>query len=364
MGDYSTCMGIVTSSADSVPSGPVFSRRWQDALKQAVKDPVQLCAMLQLPGTWHQAARGAAARFPVLVPLEYIARMRPGDPRDPLLRQVLPMDEELDDVPGYEMDPVGDLAATRCPGLLQKYAQRALIVTTGACAVHCRYCFRSYFSHADAGSSADRWQPALEQLAQDRSIQEVVLSGGDPLVLSDRLLEKLLQQLATISHLRRVRIHTRLPIMIPQRVTHQLVAVLKACRLTCIVVVHANHPAELGSIWSESDRPVATDLGRSCVEPLGRLIDAGIPVLNQAVLLRGVNDRLETLVGLSQRLIDLRIMPYYLHQLDPVRGAARFFVPLEQGVSLVRGMRAELPGYAVPRFVRETPGASSKEVLA
>lgn len=275
--------------------------------------------------------------------------MRPGDVHDPLLRQVLPLADELQVAAGFTTNPVGDREASRAAGLLQKYAGRALILTTGACAVHCRYCFRRHFPYADELASADRWATLVAQIASDRSLDEVILSGGDPLTLSDRRLAEMVEDLAAIAHLRRLRLHTRLPVVIPQRVTDELLEVLRSGRLTPIVVIHANHPQELDEATLES---------------LARLVDAGIPVLNQAVLLRGVNDRVDVLEALCRRLVDARVMPYYLHQLDRVTGAQHFETPEELGYELIEQLRARLPGYAVPRWVRETAGEVSKTLLA
>lgn len=264
--------------------------------------------------------------------------MRPGDPADPLLRQVLPLADELADVAGYTRDPVGDRMASPVPGLLQKYSGRALLVTTGACAVHCRYCFRRHFPYSEAPHSLAQWQPALDQIARDPTIHEVILSGGDPLMLTDGQLARLVEQIAAIPSVRRLRVHTRLPIMIPERVTPDLLQLLQDSRLAPLVVVHANHPREL-------DYDVA--------HAIAALVRAGIPVLNQSVLLRGINDDLATLVELSERLVDLRVMPYYLHQMDRVAGGAHMAVPESQGRDLVARMRRQLPGYAIPRYVRE-----------
>ncbi len=317
-------------------------------MRDAWRDPVQLCRALSLPARLEPAARQAARLFPLFAPREYVARMRPGDPLDPLLRQVLPLAQELEPAPGYSTDPVGDRAATRQPGLLQKYDSRVLLLLTGACAVHCRYCFRRHFPYSQTPHGLEAWEGALDQIAADRSIDEVILSGGDPLTLADSQLAELARQLAAIPHLRRLRIHTRLPVMIPARVNASLLGWLTATRLTPLVVIHANHPQEI-------DDAVAT--------ALGRLVDRGIVLLNQSVLLAGVNDQLEVLVELSRRLVDLRVMPYYLHQLDRVSGAAHFEVPLARGVQLIQQMRRQLPGYAVPRYVRERAGAPSKEPL-
>jgi EF-P beta-lysylation protein EpmB len=223
------------------------------------------------------------------------------------------------------------------------------MVTTGACAVHCRYCFRRHYPYSEGPRSLAEWEPAIERLAADSSIDEVLLSGGDPLTLVDSWLARLAERLASIGHLRRLRIHTRLPIVIPERVCDELIAWLRGTRLTPIMVVHANHPAEI------SEEVAAA---------LGRLVDAGVPVLNQAVLLSGVNDDADALAELCRRLVDLRVMPYYLHQLDRVAGAAHFEVPEATGRRLVAELRRRLPGYAVPRYVRETPGEASKTLLA
>ena len=272
-----------------------------------------------------------------------------GNPADPLLRQVLPLAEEVIPEPGFEADPVGDDSATLTPGLLQKYRSRALLITTGACAVHCRYCFRRHFPYSESPRSPDDWQPALDRIAEDPAIDEVLLSGGDPLTLVDSHLAELAKRIAVIPHVKRLRIHTRLPIVIPQRVTDELIHWLCGTRLTPIVVVHANHPQEI-------DHAVAA--------ALTKLIERGIPVLNQAVLLRGVNDSAEALIGLSRRLVDLRVMPYYLHQLDRVAGAAHFEVPISRGIELIDQLRRALPGYAVPRYVQEVAGEAHKRVLA
>jgi EF-P beta-lysylation protein EpmB len=307
--------------------------------------------LVELPDEMVAAAVAAGRSFPLFVPRGYAARMRAGDAADPLLRQVLPLGEELAEVPGYVADPVDDAAATRQPGLLQKYAGRVLLVTTGTCAVHCRYCFRRHFPYAETPRRLADWQPALDEIAADESIREVILSGGDPLTIVDGTLAELIDVVAEIPHIRRLRIHTRLPIVIPERVTGELIDLLRRVRersLTPLVVLHANHANEL-------DEPVAA--------ALAKLVDAGIVLLNQAVLLRGVNDTANAQAALCERLVDLRVMPYYLHQLDRVAGAAHFEVPIAVGRQIVAELRGRLPGYAVPRYVIETPGARSKNIL-
>jgi EF-P beta-lysylation protein EpmB len=314
-------------------------------MKEAVREPRELCRLLALPSEIEEAAVRAARLFPLFAPLGFVARMERGNPDDPLLRQVLPLDAEFESAEGFSDDPVGDLAAAKAPALLHKYRGRALVITTGACSVHCRYCFRRHFPYEQTPPSLDIWNDALDVVAADSSIREVILSGGDPLTIVDPLLAELARRVAAISHVVRLRVHTRLPIMIPERVNDDLFAWLCGTRLVPIVVIHANHAAELQG---------------SVAHAIGRLVDAGVPVLNQSVLLRGVNDDLGTLVALSERLVELRAMPYYLHQLDRVRGAAHFEVPIARGLELIGGLQARMPGYAVPRYVREEAGAANK----
>jgi L-lysine 2,3-aminomutase len=342
-------VSILETETNSVAAKRAVPGDWRADLKEAVRDPRELCRILGLDSRHANAAERASRLFPLFAPRPYIARMRTGDPHDPLLRQVLPLPAETAHVAGFSTDPVGDCSAVLSPGLLQKYAGRALMVTTGACAVHCRYCFRRHYPYAESPRAPADWQPAIDLLAADPTIHEVLLSGGDPLTLVDGQLAELADRLAAVPHLRRLRVHTRLPIVIPQRVCQPLIDWLRGTRLTPIMVVHVNHPAELDAATAAA---------------LSRLVDAGIPLLNQAVLLRRVNDDLDTLAELSERLVDLRVMPYYLHQLDRVGGAAHFEVPEETGRALIEQLRARLPGYAVPRYVRETAGAVGKVNLA
>jgi EF-P beta-lysylation protein EpmB len=275
--------------------------------------------------------------------------MRPGDPHDPLLRQILPLPEETRQVPGFSADPVAEARFKLAPGLLQKYGGRVLLAATSACAVHCRYCFRRHLPSETARASRPRWDAALAAIREDPSLEEVILSGGDPLTLTDPVLSGLADGLADVKHVQRLRVHTRLPVMIPERVTPELIGWLTGTRLTPIVVVHVNHAQELDPAVSRA---------------LARLVEAGIPVLHQAVLLKGVNDDDDALAELCRQLVNLRILPYYLHQLDPVAGAAHFEVPLDRGRQLVRELQRRLPGYAVPKYVQEVPGETHKRVLA
>ena len=322
---------------------------WQEELRQAVRTAEELCRRLDLPGELAAQAAGGAGEFPVFVPPSFLSRMRAGDANDPLLRQVLPLSGEMDELAGFSRDPVGDSSATLQPGVLQKYAGRALLIATGACAIHCRYCFRRHFPYEQAPHSEAAWDRALSSIAADQSIHEVILSGGDPLMLVDRTLTPLIEKIAAISHVTRLRIHTRLPIMIPSRVTDELLDCLASSRLTPVMVIHANHAQEL-------DEEVAA--------ALARVRQQKVMLLNQAVLLRQVNDSVAAQVELNERLIELGVVPYYLHQLDRVAGAAHFEVPIEEGREIIQQMRRRLPGYAVPRYVQEVAGEPYKVVLA
>ena len=324
---------------------------WQEAIRRAVRDTETLLLALGLPlemcgPEGHR--RTAASQFPLLVPWEFIARMQPGDADDPLLRQVLPTHQEGGSPVGFSADPVGDQAAELLPGLLQKYASRALLVTTGACAVHCRYCFRREYPYSEVPKSPAAWQPAIDRIAADESIEEVILSGGDPLMLADQSLRWLVDQLNAIPHVQRLRLHTRVPVMIPQRINDELLDWLDRTRMQTIVVTHINHPRELYA---------------PLVEAMGKLRSARALLLNQAVLLRGINDSVAVQRELSCQLIAAGILPYYLHQLDRVRGAGHFEVPVETGREIISLLRAQFSGYGVPKYVWEQAGEPSKRPL-
>lgn len=324
---------------------------WQQSMRMAIRSASELRRLLHLP-SGDEATRQAEASFPTFVSREFLSRMEPGNLADPLLRQVLPIQEETEIATGFGADPVGDVAATIAPGLLQKYARRALVITTGVCGVHCRYCFRREFDYSSASKTSEPahepWEPALKELAAREEIDEVILSGGDPLTLNDTKLERLFAAVEAIPHVKRLRIHSRMPIVIPQRVTERLVERLRTSRLATWMVVHCNHAAEIDGDVEDA---------------FAKLIDRGIPVLNQAVLLRGVNDSADVLESLCRRLIDLRVQPYYLFQLDRVAGAAHFETDIACGVDLIHQLRERLPGYGVPQFVVENAGQKSKTPL-
>lgn len=326
------------------------SADWKHALADAVRDPAELLALLDLPPDLLAGCDEPWRHFPLRVPRGFVARMRKGDPDDPLLRQILARaDETAAAPPGYLDDPVGDLAARRRPGLLHKYRGRVLLIVTGACALHCRYCFRRHFPYGAENAAPADWSATLDYLRGDPSIEEVILSGGDPLMLDDRRLGALAEELAAIPHLKRLRLHTRLPIVLPERVEPRLVAWLTRSRLQPVVVLHANHPREID------------DSVTAALEPLRA---ARVTLLNQAVLLRGVNDSAEIQCGLSEALFRAGVLPYYLHLLDRVRGAAHFEVSEARAREILAKVRGRVPGYLVPRLVREIQGRPAKVPLS
>ena len=325
---------------------PAFEHQsWQQQLSTAWRSASALLKRLQIASDEVELAN---SEFPLLVPESFVRRMRPGDPLDPLLRQVLPIGAEEVHSNGFVSDPVGDLASRRAPGLLQKYVGRALLIATGTCAIHCRYCFRRNYPYQEEPRTLEDWQPALDTIRADESLTEVIFSGGDPLMLSDRRLHQLCTAVDQIPHIERLRFHTRLPIVLPARITPELMSNLSDLRAQVMIVVHANHPAEVQA---------------DCEDSLRRLTQSAATVLNQAVLLHDVNDSTAIQAELCRRLVNIGVLPYYLHQLDRVNGAAHFETPLQQGPQIVEELRAILPGYAVPRFVQELPGESSKTLM-
>jgi EF-P beta-lysylation protein EpmB len=329
-------------------------RRWQALWREAVRDPRELLALLGLESLAHGLSDAAAAQFPLRVPRGFVARMRPGDPADPLLRQVLPVLDEQRLVPGFGLDAVGDAAARRGGGLIHKYNGRALLIATGSCAVNCRYCFRRHYPYADDTAAAAGWREAVALIAGDASIHEVILSGGDPLSLADHKLAELTDALSGIPHIRRLRIHTRLPIVLPERVDAGLLAWLRGLPWPVAVVVHANHANEFDA---------SVDAAMAALRDAGTA-SKGIVLLNQAVLLRGVNDSVDALTDLCERGHEAGVLPYYLHQLDRVAGAAHFEVDDATALALHAALAARLPGYLVPKLVREIAGQPGKTPLA
>lgn len=319
---------------------------WQTALKQAIRNGSELCHAVGLPS--QLASQAAESDFPVFAPWEYVSRMERGNARDPLLLQVLAGAQELEPHPNGQLDPVGDQSAQRQPGLLQKYDRRVLMITTGACAIHCRYCFRRHYPYHTAPRGKQGWGESLQAIAADHSLDEVILSGGDPLTLADSSLAWLTEQIGHIDHIRRLRIHTRLPVVMPQRVCEELLAWVRQSNLALYFVLHFNHAREI-------DPAVQT--------ALRQLRQAGATLLNQAVMLRGVNDCVEAQAELCLSLANEQVLPYYVHQLDPVQGAMHFAVPDAAAISIMQDVQRQLPGYAVPKLVREVAGQPSKTPL-
>jgi EF-P beta-lysylation protein EpmB len=348
---------ITSDSAFEPSSGVSAGGSWQRELAGAIRSADDLLLRLGLVepqealetslsrlGIPHQNVE-LLRRFPVLVPENFLQRMQPGDASDPLLRQVLPLAAEAEVVEGFVSDAVGDLAARRTDGVIQKYEGRVLLIAASACAVHCRYCFRRDYPYEAEPRRLDDWQPAISEIASDTSITEVIFSGGDPWMLSDQRLQALCSAIDAIPHVERIRFHTRLPIVLPSRVTGELLTLLRDLRSQTIVVVHANH---------------ANEVTGDCESALRTIVRAGVPVLNQSVLLAGVNDSVDALELLSRRLVNVGVMPYYLHQLDQVSGTAHFKVATSRGLQLLDELSSRLPGYAVPRYVQEIPGHASK----
>ncbi|MEM9254263.1 MAG: EF-P beta-lysylation protein EpmB [Pseudomonadota bacterium] len=324
-------------------------RSWQQELRDLISNPAELLQILELTPEQVDLSEAACEDFPLRVPRCFAARMKAGDPHDPLLRQVLASAQETLPQPGYHRDPLQEIgSANPSPGIIHKYHGRVLLMASGSCAINCRYCFRRHFPYAEQRNSRRQWQATLDYVRRDTSIEEVILSGGDPLMLTDSQLTELADQVASIDHVRRLRIHSRLPVVIPQRVTEDLLTAILRPSLQTLVVVHCNHSREIGS---DMERAVAS-LNRQ-----------GVPCLNQAVLLAGVNDREQDQIDLWQTLWQIGVGAYYLHVLDPIQGAAHFDVDEASALALMAAVRSRLPGYMVPTLVREQPGAPSKTTL-
>jgi len=350
-----------------IPRKNQAASSWQNSLKLAFRDsgklaeflgfhpePMALATGVDFPTILRSEATtpvasaigsGDAQAFPLFVTREFANRMRKADWNDPLLKQVWVDDKEEIVTTGFLSDPVGDSKVEIAPGLLHKYHGRVLLVTTGACAIHCRYCFRRHYPYSSAPKSIAQWEPALDAIAADPSIQEVILSGGDPLSIVDSVISQLVEQFDRIPHLKRLRIHTRFPIVLPSRITPTLIEILTHSRLSKWIVLHSNH---------------ANEIDDDVFDAVERLRSSGATLLNQSVLLRGINDDIESLVTLSERLLEANVLPYYLHQLDPVQSAAHFEVPITQGRQLVIEMAKRLPGFAVPKYVYEKSGEPNK----
>lgn len=325
---------------------------WRSELRMAIRSSAALLEHLGV-GTPSTASsprlRAAETDFPVLVPRGFAARMQPGNAADPLLRQVIADVEESRPAAGFVADPLQETGDARvaAPGLIRKYRGRALLIATSGCAVHCRYCFRRHFPYHE--HRPNLLARALAEIRADTSLTEVILSGGDPLLLDDAGLTTLLRKIGGMPQIRRIRIHSRIPIVLPERVSTGLLAAFHQCPVPIVMVVHANHAQELDATTARALAVLAGEVRFLC---------------NQAVLLRGVNNSVEAQVDLCERLFDQRVQPYYLHMPDAVAGTHHFHLDERAAADIYRGMQAALPGYLVPKLVREVPGAASKTLLA
>jgi EF-P beta-lysylation protein EpmB len=325
------------------------SNSWQTALVQSITDPEELFHLLDLDSIHLEAAKTAANLFPLQVPHSFVARMQKGNLDDPLLRQILPIGAELADTPGYETDPLEEASFNPVPGLLHKYIGRVLLTIVGVCGVNCRFCFRRHFPYTENNPGSEGWDRALNYIAQDTSINEVILSGGDPLVVSDKLLHNFSEKLNHIPHIKRLRIHSRMPIVLPERISKEFIQWISQLRQKPILITHCNHPQEINQAVRDA---------------MAMLTEAGVTLLNQSVLLKGVNDNVDTLIELSEAVFDAGIQPYYLHALDKVQGSAHFDLQLATAQRLHWEMSQRLSGYLVPKLVCERPGAPAKISLA
>ncbi|MEM7560129.1 MAG: EF-P beta-lysylation protein EpmB [Planctomycetota bacterium] len=339
------CSDTKSDTVATFPSSqPSQSEDWRLGLQIAIRSSRKLCEFVGVDP--QHACPSAESDFPVMVTREYASRIEKGNSLDPLLRQVLAAPGELNQE-GLT-DPVGELDSIRHKGLLQKYEHRVLLIVSGACAIHCRYCFRRSFPYSDTARGLAEWSEWIDWIKDDSSIHEVILSGGDPLSVADSRLDWLLQELDTIPHLRRIRFHTRLPVVLPSRITEALCSSLNQLSKALFIVLHTNHANEIDAAVSGAIR---------------KLRSSGATLMNQAVLLRGVNDDFESLYNLCAELVDQNVLPYYLHQLDPVQGGLHFQVSDQRAFELIELLRTKLPGYAVPKLVREEPDHPSKTAL-
>lgn len=318
---------------------------WNQVLAGATKNVKSLLTQLEIPLSDLNQRQQACLDFPLLVPQPFIDKMEKGNAQDPLLLQVLPQGSELESVDGFINDPLAEKHSNLQKGLIHKYHGRVLVLLSTGCAVNCRYCFRRHFPYNENRIGKNDWQDILDYVSQDASIEELILSGGDPLMLNDQQLEKFIQQAEAIPHLQRLRIHTRLPVVIPQRITDKFISVLQSSRFACVIVLHVNHSNEIDPLL---------------VKSLQKLKMAGISLLNQTVLLRDINDSVDDLTQLSKSLFNAGVLPYYLHLLDKVAGAHHFEVDENEAVQLHQQLLLNLSGYLVPKLVREEPGKASK----
>ena len=321
---------------------------WQRELSGAITQLDDLLEIIGLTAKQLNISDAAKKQFSLKVPRHFVNQIQKSCPDDPLLRQILPAAAEMQAHENFIKDPVSDQSFLVSAGVLQKYHGRALMITTGACAIHCRYCFRRHFPYSQNRACDDDWQDAIDYFKQNTNLHEVILSGGDPLTLSDSRLNRLIRKIEQIRHITTLRIHTRLPVVLPQRICPELLSWITNSRLNIVFVIHCNH---------------ANEIDPDVTHALQTLRDNNVTLLNQSVLLKQVNDDAQVLSHLSKQLFAAGVLPYYLHLLDPVEGAGHFNVAQADAIQLMRQLRHQLPGYLVPRLVQEQPGKDSKTPL-
>ena len=320
-----------------------FQKDWHWHLKNAVRDPNLLASELEI------SLDDFKSDFPLLVPFPYLNRIKKGDLNDPLLLQVLPTVDESKEVSGYILDPLQEQKPTNLPkGLIQKYRRRALIVAAAACSINCRYCFRRHFPYDRSRLDHEKWQDLIRHVNLDKSLREIIFSGGDPLILPDKFLEDLILKLNASEHIHTIRIHTRLPVVIPNRINPGLISWIKQCKKKLVFVLHINHPNEIND---------------EVQQYISKIKLKHTVLLNQSVLLKRVNDSSKILTLLAEKLFETGVLPYYLHLLDPVKGTAHFSVSASKGIEIIKALKRQLPGYLVPRLAQEIPGLDSKHTF-
>lgn len=327
---------------------PCSEINWQQQYKESITSIDDLCKQLDLQIDQLPFSASAHEQFRLRAPKSYISRMQKSNPYDPLLLQILPHAFEENTVIGYSTDPVADLQSTKSHGLIKKYNGRVLLLATSRCAIHCRYCFRRHFPYNLHNPRKDAWRRAMSEIAQDTNIKEVILSGGDPLVLPEEELSKIIDPLEAIKHVERLRIHTRLPVVIPDRINDEFIQLVNTTKLKTIIVLHINHPQEIDYLLQNK---------------LLELSSAKCTLLNQSVLLRDINDKADVLIKLSEELFKVNVLPYYLHLLDKVQGAAHFDICETDAQNIMAEVTSKLPGYLVPKLVKEEAGFPSKTLV-
>ncbi len=338
----STLDKITLTSIDDSPN-------WLLEIKQAIKNLDSLADKLELDRDALLLGQAAHQTFPLMVPRPYLERIEKGNPRDPLLLQILPLQQEMEQVQGYVKDPLSEQDHNPKKALVHKYTSRVLVITSGTCAINCRYCFRRHFPYSDNHLKQSEWSSLVAYIKQHPHINEVILSGGDPLMVKDKQLAQRIAVLEELPQIKRLRIHTRLPVVIPSRINDEMLQWIRQTRLKVIMVWHINH---------------ANEIDPSVANAAAKLVKSGVTLFNQGVILKGINDTVDAQVALSEALFDADILPYYMFTLDPVEGAAHFDISLIQAQKLMGQVAARLPGYLVPKLAKEIPGKTAKTLFA